>query len=281
MYGKLYTVIDFINDNISTKDNLDSFVKVAQTKTIKELSQMYGVKYSFMRKLLFKLNITPLRVAGGRKKLCLTEKYGAEFIRSHSVDEISVISGVSRSYVKYLLRLEGHLPKKCHSNETLFAFENPSLHNIYYNMIKRCYDKNNASFKHYGKKGIEVCEKWKNSCRNFYAWAQESGYKKGLTLERKDVTKGYSPDNCCWIPYKEQAWNKRNSIKITYKGETRCLGEWARILGINYDTLYDRIFKWRWEIEKAFEIQAVDILNSRNNLTDLYKKDKNLFVVTP
>lgn len=279
MYGKLYTVIDFINDNLSTKDSLDSFVKVAQTKTIKELSQMYGVKYGFMRKLLFKLNITPLRITGGRKKLCLTEKYGAEFIRSHSVDEISVISGVSRSYVKYLLRLEGHLPKKCHSNETLFAFENPSLRNIYYNMIKRCYDNNNASFKHYGKKGIVVCEKWKNSCRNFYAWAQESGYKKGLTLERKDVTKGYSPDNCCWIHYKRQAYNKHNSIKITYKGETRCLGEWARILGINYDTLYDRIFKWRWEIERAFETQAVDILNSRNNLTDLYKKDKNLFVV--
>lgn len=279
MYGKLYTVIDFINDNLSTKDNLDSFVTVAQTRTIKELSQMYGVKYSFMRKLLSKLNITPLHIVGGRKKLCLTEKYGSEFIRSHSVDELSVISGVSRSYIKYLLRLEGYLPKNFQSNETLFAFENPSLHNIYYNMLKRCYNKNNASFKYYGKKGITVCEQWKNSCRNFYAWAQESGYKKGLTLERKDVTKGYSPDNCCWIPYKKQACNKHNSIRVTYKGETKCLGEWAHIIGIPYDTLYDRIFKYRWELEQAFGTPSVDIVKSRNNLTELYRKDKNLFVV--
>ena len=31
----------------------------------------------------------------------------------------------------------------------------------WYNMIQRCYNKNNPYYKNYGAKGITVCDKWK------------------------------------------------------------------------------------------------------------------------
>ena len=44
---------------------------------------------------------------------------------------------------------------------------------------------------------------------NFY---QDMGEKpEGMSLDRIDNDKDYSPDNCKWSTYQEQAWNKRNT----------------------------------------------------------------------
>lgn len=41
---------------------------------------------------------------------------------------------------------------------------------------------------------------------HFRAWAVAAGYnRKGLSLDRKDEAKGYTPDNCQWITRKENA----------------------------------------------------------------------------
>lgn len=266
MNRKIYTVIDFIKDNLSDKAQLDAFISKAEKTTVKELAMSYSVKADFMRNVLKKLNVTPLHRAGGKKRFSLTEKLGRDFVAKQTVDDLVTITGYSKNYIKFLLRSEGYLPVTFHSKETKFA-AGTSLHDIYYNMLKRCYKKENKHYRHYGGRGVKVCEEWKKSCRNFYKWAEESGYKKGLTLERIDVNKDYSPDNCCWIPYKRQAYNKTNSIFIVYKGERKCLGEWATVLGINYDTLFDRIFKFHWEIDKAFETIPIDIVKSRQKIS--------------
>jgi hypothetical protein len=73
-------------------------------------------------------------------------------------------------------------------------------------MIDRCLNPNNAKFHHYGERGITVCERWKKF-DNFYADMGEM--PDGLTLERRDNSKGYSPDNCVWATYTEQNRNRR------------------------------------------------------------------------
>lgn len=105
------------------------------------------------------------------------------------------------------------------------------LYKVYYGMKARCYNPNNKNYKHYGGRGVEICEEWR-SFEAFAEWADKSGYAEGLTIERKDVNEGYCPQNCCWITQKEQTRNKRNTVYITAQGETKTLLEWAKQLNV-------------------------------------------------
>ena len=88
------------------------------------------------------------------------------------------------------------------------------LGTIYDHMKKRCYDKENKSYKYYGNRGIKICNEWLLDRKQFYKWAFENGYNDNLTLDRIDVNKDYCPDNCRWITLKEQQINKTKSLHI-------------------------------------------------------------------
>lgn len=69
----------------------------------------------------------------------------------------------------------------------------------------RCLNPNKKAYKNYGAKGITVCERWK-SFLNFYA---DMGDKpEGLELDRINNSKGYSKENCHWVPGNLNAWNR-------------------------------------------------------------------------
>ena len=67
---------------------------------------------------------------------------------------------------------------------------------------------------------VEACKwsEWEHF-EPFYEWAKQSGYQEGLTIERKDVNKNYSPENCCWIPLSRQVSNTRRTVWIEHNGE--------------------------------------------------------------
>ncbi len=83
------------------------------------------------------------------------------------------------------------------------------------NMIKRCY-KESINSKYYRDKGIVVCPEWLSSNIAFYKWAAVSGYKLGLTIDRIDSDKEYSPDNCRWVT---RAFNSRNNKRVLLSRE--------------------------------------------------------------
>ena len=79
-------------------------------------------------------------------------------------------------------------------------------------MINRCFTTSSSSYYKYGAKGIKVCNQWKNSYENFAKWAKDNGYTKGLTIDRKDATKNYTPQNCRWVNLTTQAHNRPKPI---------------------------------------------------------------------
>lgn len=111
-------------------------------------------------------------------------------------------------------------------------------------MVDRCENPNCKAYKNYGARGIRVCDEWKNDFVSFYNWAMANGYRDDLTIERIDVNGNYCPENCTFIPLSEQAKNRTNSIWITYNGETHHLAEWSRIIGLNAQTIRNRLKKY-------------------------------------
>lgn len=130
--------------------------------------------------------------------------------------------------------------------------ENERLYRIWIGVKTRCYNTNSANYKYYGAKGIIVCNEWLHDFQAFYDWAIANGYKDGLTLDRKDNSKGYSPENCKWSTMKEQAQNTSQTIKISCNGETKTISEWSDITGIPKNVIKQRIKKG-WDIKKALE----------------------------
>ena len=126
------------------------------------------------------------------------------------------------------------------------------LYWIWHGMKARCLNPKEPAYKHYGKRGIMVCNEWKNSFEAFRDWAIANGYANNLTIDRIDNNGNYEPSNCRWATAKEQANNKRSSYYITYCGKTQTIKQWADELGINYYTLHSRIVRRGWSVEKAF-----------------------------
>jgi hypothetical protein len=76
-------------------------------------------------------------------------------------------------------------------------------------MKRRCYDPKRKAYINYGGRGIFVCDEWKNDVSKFIQWALGNGYQKGLTIDRIDNDKGYSPDNCQFLTLSENSAKKR------------------------------------------------------------------------
>jgi hypothetical protein len=74
-------------------------------------------------------------------------------------------------------------------------------------MKERCTLPTNKAFKHYGARGITVCDRWLDSFENFLADMGER--PPGLTLDRKNNDGNYEPSNCRWATQTEQVNNSR------------------------------------------------------------------------
>jgi hypothetical protein len=112
---------------------------------------------------------------------------------------------------------------------------------------ERCQNPNTKSWPSYGGRGIQFLY------ASVEALVADIGHPPSadLTIERVDVEGNYEPGNCCWATQEEQANNKRNSRKITFQGRTQTIAQWAREIGVGTVTLWTRLNRYGWPVEKA------------------------------
>ena len=148
-------------------------------------------------------------------------------------------------------------------NNKTHGLSKTKLYDVHRQMMQRCYNVECKDYKNYGGRGIFVCNEWMNLAE-FISWAENSGYKNGLTIERINVNEGYYPDNCTWIANKFQAHNTRKVKTITFNGETNVLSYFADKYGISVHTLIGR-HKRGWDISKMLTLKP---LSGRNQFSD-------------
>lgn len=144
-------------------------------------------------------------------------------------------------------------------NSKTHGLSKTRIYKLYHSILTRCNNPNCNHYKDYGGRNIGICEEWATDFLAFREWALNNGYSDNLTIERIDVNKGYSPDNCCWIPREKQVLNRRKTVYITYNGEKKPMSVWAKELGVSYYTL-------RWRKDKGFSEK--EIIEGKRNMAE-------------
>jgi hypothetical protein len=113
-------------------------------------------------------------------------------------------------------------------------------------MRSRCTNPKAPNFDRYGGRGITVCAEW----GSFSAFLTDMGERpEGMTLDRKDNDGPYCKENCQWQTVPSQQRNRRNNVMIEHDGKTLCASDWAKLTGIDKNTLLYRLK--HWPIERA------------------------------
>ena len=128
--------------------------------------------------------------------------------------------------------------------------QHSSEYRCWHDIKRRCTGQLRPDWKHYGGRGIKVCERWFNSFENFL---RDMGRKPSSkhTIERQDNDGDYCPENCTWSTRKVQANNRRANHFVEFMGERMTISQWAIKKGIKKQTLFNRLLTRRWKIDRA------------------------------
>lgn len=121
------------------------------------------------------------------------------------------------------------------------GMKHTKLYGVWCGMKRRCYCTGSPDYTRYGGRGIKVCDEWKHDFMAFHEWATANGYAPGLSIDRIDCDGDYRPENCRWVTQAVQNRNYSRNHFITYRGETKCLSDWADEYGIKRATILWRL----------------------------------------
>lgn len=137
---------------------------------------------------------------------------------------------------------------KIGDNNRTHGMSGSPIYAVWSSMLHRCELPSDTNYPKYGAKGIKVCERWQKF-ENFLA---DMGPRPSseYSIDRKESTGDYTPDNCRWATVSEQNRNKRSARMLTLNGETRNMIDWANRLGISAGTIWNRL-KLGWSEHDA------------------------------
>lgn len=127
--------------------------------------------------------------------------------------------------------------------------KNPERH-AWFDLIDRCNNPFNKSYKNYGGRGIRVSKEW----MDYSNFIRDMGTRPSAkhSIDRIDVNLGYCKDNCRWATQLQQQRNRRNNVKIEFRGVLITLSEAEEVCGIDQSIIGCRIKKG-WPVKEAME----------------------------
>lgn len=115
-------------------------------------------------------------------------------------------------------------------------------------MKTRCTNKKSPMYSRYGGRGISVEDEW----LDFEKFLADMGEPPdGMSLDRINNDLGYSAKNCRWADHQTQMNNTSKNVFIEWDGRLQTVAQWARELGMNYQALYNRLFTYKWSVQRA------------------------------
>jgi hypothetical protein len=131
-------------------------------------------------------------------------------------------------------------PKPQTKRQQVVATKRTKEYQAWASMINRCYNDRSPWFKHYGGRGIEVCDRWLYTPVWFIKDMGDAP-SKSHSLERIDNDGPYSPENCVWALPKDQGRNRRTNKVISFCGTKATAVEWAEFIGISPAAFHSRL----------------------------------------
>ena len=149
--------------------------------------------------------------------------------------------------------------------------KNRKLYQAWADMKGRCYNSKSREYVRYGKKGVTVCEEWRDSSKAFISWALTFGDTSKLSLDRVDPYGNYSPENCRWETKSVQAQNIRTIASNNtsgYKGVSfeKIGGTWASKICVNHKHI--RIGTYNTSIDAAHAYDRYVRINKLEHTTN-------------
>jgi hypothetical protein len=139
----------------------------------------------------------------------------------------------------------------------LTALTNSKFYNAWKDLKARCSNPKHPDYRYYGGRGIKVCSEWetfagfhKDMYEPFLKHLKEFGVKD-TSIDRIDNDGGYNKGNVRWATRWEQARNHSNTVYLEFENDRLLFGDWAKRVGMNYKTLYNRINTAGWSIKRA------------------------------
>jgi hypothetical protein len=132
----------------------------------------------------------------------------------------------------------------------------------------RCTNPSDGAFSRYGARGIEF------RFESFEQFLNEMGKRPSPkhSVDRIDNNGHYEHGNVRWATRFTQSQNRSNTIWITFNGETRCVKDWSRTLGLPVMTIQNRVWQ-KWcdlcclSTERNFSCKHKDRKDARNSTT--------------
>lgn len=136
----------------------------------------------------------------------------------------------------------------------------PREYQSWQSMNTRCTNPNRPNYKHYGERGVKICERWSERPNGFKNFLEDMGPRPvGCSLDRINIDGDYCPENCRWADKWTQSLNRRNS-KTPYISFDKRTGRY-----------YLRIDRSNCHYTGAYQ-SLEDAIKARNEI--LYKRNE-------
>ena len=182
-----------------------------------------------------------------------TKGHGSLWVCLCSCGKVKTVSytALSQGYTTSCGCYRKELNSKRKRPEGYQRTEKNRMWRVYRAMKTRCYNERSPTYKNYGARGVKVCQRWLES---FDAFVDDMGVPTSpLSIDRIDNDGDYTPENCRWADRKTQTNNRRNTIKLDWKGERLALSQICRMENVDYVRVY-KTWKRRRNLEWAIKL---------------------------